>query len=151
MEVERNNLTDFTEGAAEMARQYDAAESSEGFAFVKATLDHLDVPDDEYLRVLDLGGGAGHYASRIVEVFQKAHVTVVDYSLAMLEEGKKRFSSDRIDWIQDDMTQLNKVPFGMTFHCFNFYASLHYVDAIPRLGRGNFHYLLMNLILKLQR
>jgi 2-polyprenyl-3-methyl-5-hydroxy-6-metoxy-1,4-benzoquinol methylase len=61
-------------------------------------------PEDEIM-VLDVGGGYGVVTEEVLHAFARAHVTLQDYSLPMLEEARRRLSAyaGRVGFAQGDL------------------------------------------------
>ena len=60
---------------------------------------------DAQLEVLDVGGGYGVVTEEVLAAFPKARVTLQDYSLAMLDQARRRLAghADRITYVLADL------------------------------------------------
>ena len=61
---------------------------------------------DAQLEVLDVGGGYGVVTEEVLAAFPKARVTLQDYSLAMLDQARRRLGGhhDRLSFVLADLT-----------------------------------------------
>ena len=87
-----------------------------------AVIDQLDLPLDAPL--IDVGGGASHFAQRLVE---RGHtdVTVADISKRALERAREGFpDSDRVEWVVADVRNHD---FGRTFAVWHDRAVFHFM------------------------
>jgi demethylmenaquinone methyltransferase/2-methoxy-6-polyprenyl-1,4-benzoquinol methylase len=83
------------------------------------------------MRVLDMAGGTGDIAFRILERQPEAEVTVCDLTAAMLEEGRRRAEARRVEgveWVEGDAMAL---PFAdMTFDAYTIAFGIRNVTRI---------------------
>jgi tRNA (cmo5U34)-methyltransferase len=78
--------------------------------FYSITLDIIPFGHDRALRVLDLGAGTGALAGMVASKYQKAQLSLIDISPAMLQVAEKNFTKEDLarisfrvmDYVQDD-------------------------------------------------
>lgn len=94
---------------------------------------------DEPLRIVDVGGGAGHLAFRLAAMGHE--VTLVDPSQAMLDHARGRLetfdraSRDRIEIVQATASGADRALDGRRFDVVCCHGVLPVVDDAPRLVR----------------
>lgn len=54
------------------------------------------------IKVIDLGAGTGLFTSKVAEVYPDWEYTLIDISEKMLDEAKKRFSNNSVNYIVQD-------------------------------------------------
>ncbi len=82
------------------------------------------------MRVLDLGAGTGLELIPLFERFPKAHVTVIDISIEMLNGLMKRPFADRIDVVCGDFFS---AEFSENYDAVISSAALHHFEAADKL------------------
>jgi tRNA (cmo5U34)-methyltransferase len=66
---------------------------------------YIPSPREADLKILDVGAGWGPLAGRLLDLFPRARVTLLDYSTAMLGEARTRLQpyADRTQFVQCDL------------------------------------------------
>ena len=85
---------------------YDIARDPERRPLLRKMLASAPFARDAQLEVLDVGGGYGVVTEEVLAAFPKARVTLQDYSLAMLDQARRRLGGhhDRVSFVLADLT-----------------------------------------------
>jgi len=85
---------------------YDIARDPERRPLLRKMLALAPFARDAQLEVLDVGGGYGVVTEEVLAAFPKARVTLQDYSLAMLDQARRRLGGhhDRLSFVLADLT-----------------------------------------------
>ncbi len=84
---------------------------------------HLDAGRD--LQILDIGGGSGVLADRLLELFPKAHVTIVDLSQSLLDFNRSHPNKTLV--CQDAWDFLREQRGRVQYDLINFDVLLHHI------------------------
>jgi ubiquinone/menaquinone biosynthesis C-methylase UbiE len=80
--------------------------------------------NDKPFNVLDLGGGNGIFADRLLARFPKSSVTILDISPFLLAQNRP---SDRKELIHDSIENMGNILAGRTFDCITLNWVLHHL------------------------
>ena len=85
---------------------HDIARDPERRPLLRKRLGSAPFARDAQLEVLDVGGGYGVVTEEVLAAFPKARVTLQDYSLAMLDQARRRLGGhhDRVSFVLADLT-----------------------------------------------
>ena len=85
----------------------DVTRDSERAPMLRRMLSLAALSADAAIEVLDVGAGYGLVSRIVLEAFPRAHVTLQDYSLAMLEQARRRLApfGNRTKFVQADLTE----------------------------------------------
>ena len=85
---------------------HDIARDPERRPLLRKMLASAPFARDAQLEVLDVGGGYGVVTEEVLAAFPKARVTLQDYSLAMLDQARRRLGGhhDRLSFVLADLT-----------------------------------------------
>ena len=84
---------------------HDVARDPERRPLLRQMLSSAPFPTDAEIRVLDVGGGYGVVAEEVLKALPAAHVTLQDYSPAMLDQARRRLAghADRLSYVLADL------------------------------------------------
>ena len=71
---------------------HDVARDPERRPLLRQMLSSVPFSPDAELEVLDVGGGYGVVTEEVLKAFPAAHVTLQDYSRAMLDQARRRLA-----------------------------------------------------------
>jgi ubiquinone/menaquinone biosynthesis C-methylase UbiE len=104
---------------------------------IEIALDILPFPDEQALKVLDLGVGTGAFTRRFLEKYPNAEVVAIDGSLAMIELARVRLMeySHRVEYLVSDFraipaTILESDAFDVVISSY----ALHHLSANEKLA-----------------
>ncbi len=84
---------------------HDVARDPERRPLLRKMLSSVSFPSDTKLDVLDVGGGYGVVTQEVLAAFPAARVTLQDYSLAMLDQARRRLAghANRLSYVLADL------------------------------------------------
>jgi trans-aconitate methyltransferase len=85
---------------------HDVARDPERRPLLRQMLSSAPVSHDTELQVLDVGAGYGVLTEEVLRAFPAAHVTLQDYSRAMLDQARSRLAgrAERLSYVLADLT-----------------------------------------------
>ena len=99
---------------------HDVARDPERRPLLRQMLSSASFPPHAELKVLDVGAGYGVVTEEVLRAFPAAHITLQDYSRAMLDHARRRLSghADRFSYVLADLMdpawpQYVAVPFDL--------------------------------------
>lgn len=84
---------------------HDVARDPERRPLLRQMLSSVSFPPDAELEVLDIGAGYGVVTEEVLNALPEAHVTLQDYSQAMLDQARRRLAghADRLSYVLADL------------------------------------------------
>ena len=84
---------------------HDIARDPERRPLLRQMLSSVSFPPHAELKVLDVGAGYGVVTEEVLRAFPAAHITLQDYSRAMLDQARRRLSghADRLSYVLADL------------------------------------------------
>ena len=84
---------------------HDVARDPERRPLLRQMLSSASFPPHAELKVLDVGAGYGVVTEEVLRAFPAAHITLQDYSRAMLEQARRRLAghADRFSYVLADL------------------------------------------------
>jgi ubiquinone/menaquinone biosynthesis C-methylase UbiE len=84
---------------------HDVARDPERRPLLRQMLSSVSFPTDAELEVLDIGAGYGVVTEEVLNALPEAHVTLQDYSRAMLDQARRRLAghADRLSYVLADL------------------------------------------------
>jgi len=84
---------------------HDVARDPERRPLLQRMLSSVSFPRHAELEVLDVGAGYGVVTEEVLNALPKAHVTLQDYSRAMLDQARRRLAghADRLSYVLADL------------------------------------------------
>jgi SAM-dependent methyltransferase len=84
---------------------HDVARDPERRPLLRQMLSSVSFPSDAELEVLDIGAGYGVVTEEVLNALPEAHVTLQDYSQAMLDQARRRLAghADRLSYVLADL------------------------------------------------
>ena len=90
----------------------------------------MPFPRETAARILDLGAGTGLLAARLGAAFPNAHITLLDASGGMLEQGQRNFG--RNDRFHYEVRDFAREPIQGSFHAIVSALSIHHLNAFEK-------------------
>ena len=84
---------------------HDVARDPERRPLLRQMLSSVSFPPDAEIEVLDVGAGYGVVTEEVLNALPEAHVTLQDYSRAMLDQARRRLAghADRLSYVLADL------------------------------------------------
>ena len=84
---------------------HDVARDPERRPLLRQMLSSASFPPHAELKVLDVGAGYGVVTEEVLRAFPAAHITLQDYSRAMLDQARRRLAghADRLSYVLADL------------------------------------------------
>jgi len=96
--------------------------------FYQTAIDEIPFPEDQAIRVLDLGAGTGLMAGLVAAKYPKAKILLIDIAEKMLAEARKKLKSLENDFSFEVANYSDAKTFGKCFDLIISSLSIHHLS-----------------------